>query len=156
MIASCIGCDQVTKAAATTYLRSSPPVPVLGGLIRFQFIQNPGFFLSFGADMPGELRFWLFTVMVSMALAGLLIFALASRRLSGVAILSASLIVGGGSSNLIDRFLHQGAVIDIIDVTVGNYRSGIFNVADAAITMGLGLLLFHVMINRNKRKKKHA
>ena len=50
-------------------------------------------------------------------------------------------MIGGGFSNLIDRLLNDGAVVDFVSVGVGNLRTGIFNLADGAIMLGAGILL---------------
>lgn len=49
-------------------------------------------------------------------------------------------LLAGGLGNLIDRLAHDGLVIDFINLGVGPLRTGIFNVADVAITGG-GLAL---------------
>ena len=48
---------------------------------------------------------------------------------------------GGGFSNLFDRTVHGGYVVDFINVGFGALRTGIFNVADVAITVGVLLLV---------------
>lgn len=50
------------------------------------------------------------------------------------------LFVAGGLSNLIDR-VAMGSVIDFMNVGIGSFRTGIFNVADVAIMAGVALLL---------------
>lgn len=57
--------------------------------------------------------------------------------LSSFAVASSALIIGGGLSNLIDRIINQGAVIDFMNIGVGSLRTGIFNVADVAIMVGM-------------------
>ena len=52
-----------------------------------------------------------------------------------------SLFVAGGASNWIDRVI-RGSVVDFINVGIGPLRTGIFNVADVAIMLGAGVLLF--------------
>ena len=53
-----------------------------------------------------------------------------------------SLIIGGGVGNLLDRLFHDGHVIDFLRIGVGGLRTGLFNLADAAIVLGLIGLLF--------------
>ena len=60
---------------------------------------------------------------------------------SSVSALGVALFVAGGASNLLDR-ISYGMVIDFMNVGVGPLRTGIFNVADVAIMLGAGLLLF--------------
>jgi signal peptidase II len=52
-----------------------------------------------------------------------------------------ALFVAGGASNLVDRIAH-GVVIDFMNVGIGPLRTGIFNVADVAIMLGAGILMF--------------
>ncbi len=56
-------------------------------------------------------------------------------------LIALSLIVGGGLGNLIDRLLNHGVVVDYISMGVGSLRTGVFNLADAAITVGLVVIL---------------
>jgi signal peptidase II len=51
------------------------------------------------------------------------------------------LIAAGGMGNLVDRVLREGRVIDFMNLGLGPVRTGIFNVADVQIMVGLGLLL---------------
>ena len=52
-----------------------------------------------------------------------------------------SLIFAGGASNLADRLLYDGYVVDFINIGIGSFRTGIFNIADVAITAGVVILL---------------
>jgi signal peptidase II len=136
-----VGCDQVAKTLAQASLATSPPVSLLHDCVRFELAQNRGAFLSVGETLPGSTRYLLFVVLVSGALTLTLIFTLRLRAASPVQLVALSLLTGGGLGNLIDRLLHDGAVVDFISVGVGPLRTGIFNVADAAITLGVLLLL---------------
>jgi signal peptidase II len=51
-----------------------------------------------------------------------------------------SLVIGGGASNLIDRLVRDGRVVDFLRIGIGELRTGVFNVADAAIVLGLACL----------------
>ena len=72
----------------------------------------------------------------------LIALALVGRRSrwSGRALSGVALLVAGGASNLMDRFVH-GAVIDFMNVGIGSVRTGIFNVADMAIMLGAAILV---------------
>ena len=63
-----------------------------------------------------------------------------------------ALIIGGAVGNLIDRFIH-GAVVDFIHFHAGGYSFYVFNVADAAITIGVALLLFDSIAGARESKK---
>lgn len=138
----CVGCDQAVKAIARDALASSPPVSLFGGAVRFEYAENPGAFLSLGAELPPQIRFLLGVVFVALALAALLVFMLRSASLSTGQKAALALIVGGGFGNLIDRVANDGHVIDFVSVGIGPLRTGIFNVADMAITAGVLVMLF--------------
>jgi signal peptidase II len=136
-----VGCDQVAKTFARASLASSPPVSLLDDCVRFELAQNRGAFLSLGEGLPGAARYLLFVVLVGGALALTLAFTLRLRGANPVQLVALSLLTGGGLGNLIDRLLHDGAVVDFVSIGIGPLRTGIFNVADAAITLGVLLLL---------------
>jgi len=136
-----IGCDQVAKTLARASLAASPPISLLDDCVRLELAQNRGAFLSLGEGLPVAARYLLFVVLVGGALALTLAFTLRLRAANPVQLVALSLLTGGGLGNLIDRLIHDGAVVDFVSIGVGALRTGIFNVADAAITLGVLLLL---------------
>lgn len=140
--AATIGCDQATKFLARQHLASRPAISYFGGAFKLLYVENPGAFLSLGARLSEEIRFWLFTVVVAGFLAALLFYALFNGKLTFLEVIALGLILGGGFSNLIDRLLHDHRVIDFMVVGIGKFRTGVFNIADLAITAGVGLLFW--------------
>jgi signal peptidase II len=136
-----VGCDQATKHIATNALQSSAGYSYLGDTFRLQYAENRGAFLSLGANLPGNARFWVLTVSVGLLLAGILVFTLLNKKLDAQQISGYAFIVGGGLSNWVDRALKDGAVVDFMNMGIGPVRTGVFNVADLAIIVGIGLLL---------------
>jgi signal peptidase II len=133
---SCVGCDQVSKTIAGQALAEAETMSFLGDLFRLQYTENPGAFLSFGANMSEEFKYWVFIISVGVCLAGMLVYMLASNTLSKAQIMAFSLMLGGGAGNLVDRIFNEGRVIDFLNIGVGSLRTGVFNVADVAITVG--------------------
>jgi len=135
--------DQATKALARAWLAPRPPILfgeelVAGGLARLTYFENPGAFLGLGADLPAPLRFWIFTVVALLLLTGLVIYAWRGSAHSTTSMLvGVSLLVAGGVGNLIDRIVNDGRVVDFMFVGVGWLRTGVFNVADMALTAGV-------------------
>jgi signal peptidase II len=69
------------------------------------------------------------------------ILLLAARlKWSRLATIGLLLFLGGGFSNLIDR-VAMGSVIDFMNLGIGSFRTGIFNVADVAIMAGIAILI---------------
>lgn len=67
--------------------------------------------------------------------------------------LSLSLILSGAIGNLIDR-LFRGSVVDFIDVFAGRYHWPAFNVADSAITIGIGLIFINLFFGSAQKQAK--
>lgn len=142
VLITCVGCDQITKEIARTQLAGAPVYSFLGDSLRLQYTENPGAFLSMGASLSSPLRFWIFTALVALTLMGMLIYLLRKPGLKPSVVVAVALILAGGIGNLIDRILFHGAVTDFLNIGIGGLRSGIFNVADIAISLGTGLLVF--------------
>ena len=129
--------------------------PILGDFFRLTYIENPG--MAFGIDIGGKIFFSLFSILASVAI---LFYLYKSREESLGLRLSLAMILGGAVGNLIDRVfygvifgnapLFYGKVVDFFDldffnVNILGYRLSrwpVFNIADAAVTMGVVLLLF--------------
>lgn len=138
--------DQVTKMLARATLATSEPLLFAGGIARLLYAENPGAFLSLGADLPPDLRFWIFAVLVALLLVALVIYLLRTSAQTPLLMLVAvSLFVAGGIGNLIDRLFNDGRVIDFMQVGVGWLHTGVFNVADMAIMAGVGLVLLSML-----------
>ncbi len=148
---SCVGCDQVTKNIARQNLANSEPISFLNNIFRLQYIENPGAFLSLGANSSENIRFWIFTLFTGIFLIGLLIYLLASPTNSKVKTVSLSLVVGGGLGNLIDRIFNEGRVIDFMNMGIGSLRTGVFNVAD--VVLSIGVIWFFVIACKDSNKK---
>jgi len=145
-----IGCDRVTKHAATTILAGMPDQSFLADTIRLVYVENPGGFLSLGAGLPPMARTAFFTVATGLVLLGLAVLAFRSH--GGLSRLGLSLFVAGGASNWIDR-LARGSVVDFLNVGVGSVRTGVFNVADVAIMIGACVFVFAEF--RKERHNQH-
>ncbi len=140
VVASTIGCDQVSKRCATVYLIGSPRQSFLGDSLRLEYAENAGAFLSLGADLPPWGRTAACSFGTGLILLACLVVDLRHRRRDDLR-LGFALVLAGGVSNLADRMAH-GVVVDFLNVGFGSIRTGIFNVADMAIMLGVALLLF--------------
>lgn len=137
--------DQVTKSLALDRLSPGFPVPVVEGFLSLTLVLNPG--LAFGVFSAASPE-WLAAVLSLGALSVLIFFS--ARLLAGGGWLSGlglGLIFGGAVGNLVDRG-RFGAVVDFIDVYWRGYHWPAFNIADSAITVGVGLLAIQVLTAR--------
>lgn len=157
ILASCIGCDQATKAIAVRTLQDAEPRTYCGGVLRFEYAENPGGFLSLGSELPKPVRRGIFLVFGGglMALVGGYLFR--KRHASPAMFAALSLMLAGGIGNLIDRVVHDGLVTDFINLGIGPLRTGIFNIADVALMFGAGTaVLLSVRADAGMPKERAA
>ncbi|GAA4806238.1 hypothetical protein GCM10023200_49770 [Actinomycetospora chlora] len=138
-----VALDLVTKIVMVSWLRDGERVPLVGDLVSFTLIRNPGAAFSLATGMT-----WVLTLVALAVVIGIARFA---RRLRsrGWAV-ALGLVLGGALGNLVDRFFRgpgplQGHVVDF--VSVGWFP--VFNVADSAITVGGVLLVLLALLGRD-------
>jgi signal peptidase II len=139
---SCVGCDQATKMVARSALADSGTWSCLGNTVQLHLVYNKGGFLSLGASLPDHWRRGFFIVGAGCLLIGALAFAFVSNPRSFSTISASTLIFAGGCGNLYDRIVHSEGVVDFISIGIGPVRTGIFNVADVIILIGLVILIY--------------
>ncbi len=125
-----VAVDQGTKSWALEALENRDPIQVLGSLqLRLAFNSGVAFSLGSGSGL----------VIVPLALVVVVVVVYVARHMAGpLAAAAVGLVVGGAVGNLVDRLFrgHDGAVVDFIDLQWWP----VFNVADACIVVGGGLL----------------
>lgn len=132
--------DQWTKQIATANLKYAPVKSWLGDTFRLQYATNDGAFLSLGANLPPTARYWVLTIGVGILLLALCVYSFVSKKLDLQQVAAYSLIASGGFSNWVDRARFDGVVVDFMNMGIGGLRTGVFNVADIAILVGIGML----------------
>ncbi len=136
-----VALDQVAKQLAEAYLRGRGMVCVIDGFFDLRYARNPGAFFSLGAELSPGIRRGFFVI--ASAAASALILRLFVRSEPGQRLFrwALMLLLAGALGNLVDRVL-WGQVIDFAHL---HWRDAFdwatFNVADAFIVGGLGLLV---------------
>ena len=147
IIMLCVGCDQLTKEIAKSHLPRTKALSVAGDALRLDYTENRGAVLSFEYCLPERWRGSVLTTAVAVGLGLLLIFLMLTSVLRPSLVVGVALICGGSLSNLLDRVAFGGYVVDFLSLGWGGFRTAIFNVADAAITMGTVLFLSGILWN---------
>jgi signal peptidase II len=133
--------DQVTKQLIVSSLGPFDSISVLP-FFNIVYAENPGsafgMFKSLGST---------FFITVSLVASGALAFLIWKEEAYR---LPYALLLGGAAGNLIDR-VRLGYVIDFLDCHVGGLHWPAFNVADSALTIGIGILILALL--RDGRKK---
>lgn len=130
--------DQLSKQMVAHSMRLFESIAVLPG-VNLTYVHNTGAAFSFLSDAGGWQR-WLFAGLAFAVSVGITIWLARLKRNEVLLAAALAMILGGAVGNLIDRLLY-GYVIDFIDVYYRNWHWPAFNVADSAITLGVGLLL---------------
>jgi signal peptidase II len=138
---------------------------IIGDLLRFTYVENPGMAFGLNFDMPVVLS--LFSIGASI----FLVYLLRQTEREGITGLrvALALILGGAVGNLIDRVFYgiaygyatvfHGRVVDFVDINIPNIkilgfsldRFYVFNIADAAVTIGVVLLLIYYPSRQEKK-----
>ncbi len=140
--------DQATKAWATRVLRVEGEKPVISGFLNFAYAQNTGVAFSM-LDDHGETGRWGLSVVAIIAATLVLYFFWRTPRADDRMMGSLALLLAGIVGNVTDR-LRLGFVVDFIDVQFGNWHYPTFNVADAAICVGAGLLILDMFLTKRE------
>ena len=136
--------DQFVKALVRANLALGESVPVVPGFFDLTRVHNTGTAFGFmnGVDFPFKPA--VLACVALGALAGLGFYAASLPRQQWLARTGLALILGGAAGNLIDR-VWQGHVVDFVDVYWGDWHFWAFNVADAAISIGVALMLLDLL-----------
>jgi signal peptidase II len=70
-------------------------------------------------------------------------------------LIGASFVIGGGIGNMIDRILH-GSVTDFLHLKIGSFQTGIFNMADVSIMIGMAFLIYTSLVRRRDNSENYS
>lgn len=150
VVAATMLVDQASKQWAEAVLPEGEPVDLLPILSLYR-VHNPGIAFSFLADLGG-----LPLIAITILITALVLFFWRTAQDGGRwATVGYALIIGGALGNLIDRIIH-GTVIDFLLLHVGNWTLFVFNLADAALTLGPAILLILYLWPRRADEKPAA
>ena len=136
--------DQWTKGLAERLIGGGKAATVIPGFFELRYLANKGAAWSIFSSQNWGLAF--LVILSSIVLFALLWFL---RKAGGMrAKMVLILLISGSAGNLIGR-LRLGAVTDFLSFTFGSYAFPTFNLADAMITIGTGLLIIFVLLDRH-------
>lgn len=147
LVAAVLAADQVTKQIILATLAPGERLPVIDGWFQLRLIVNRGGLFGLFRDLAEIWRAALFTGVPILACVGLLAFLLRTPAAQLLLRRGLALILGGALGNLTDR-LRYGHVVDFLDVFWRDHHWPAFNVADAAICVGVGLILLDAGLRR--------
>ena len=139
--------DQVTKALVGLYLQPYHSISVIPGFFNLTHIHNPGGAFGFLAGADPTIRKILFIFVSFLAVALILWYYLKTPESYPILATAFAMIFGGAIGNLIDR-IRTGKVVDFLDFYLGNLHYPAFNIADSAITIGIGIFILHLLFKK--------
>ncbi len=141
IIAAVLLLDQAAKRVVRATLMDLMPRHYVGHVVTLVYTENSGAFLSLGSNLPSHVRTIVFDVIVAVGLLAAAVVLFLGKVTAHGDDIALAFIVGGGIGNLIDRIRFDGKVTDFIYLQLGPLHTGVFNVADMAITFGVLWLL---------------
>lgn len=135
-----IGCDQVSKVIVRQRVDYYEQISLIKNYVTLTKVENTGAFLSLGNSLPDPVRFALLSLLPLVVLGFGLGFLFTRVNLSKYALLGMALVLGGGIGNIYDRLVY-GSVTDFLHIDFGIFQTGIFNLADVSIMVGVCIAL---------------
>ena len=142
--------DQLTKKMVQASIPLQGVVPVVPHLFNLTRTQNSGAAFGLFSDSASPWKTALLIIVSAALLATVVGVVWRNRQVQWEAGVGLSLILGGASSNLLDRIC-RGQVVDFLDFYFRSYHWFTFNLADSAIVVGAGFLIVQVASAQEKR-----
>ena len=144
-----IGCvililDQVVKQLVRSRLDLFESIVVIPGILNLTRVHNTGAAFGLMNTMDFPYKTLVVALIATAALSGLAIYAATLDPGQQLSRLGLAFIIGGAAGNLIDRFVY-GYVLDFVDAYYAGWHFWAFNVADAAITVGVALMILDML-----------
>jgi signal peptidase II len=136
------GCDQVSKIIVRENINYNEQISIIKNHLILTKVENTGAFLSTGNDLPYALRLILLSILPVIVLGFGLYYLIVKVNLPKIMQIGLCFLIGGGIGNIIDRLLY-GSVTDFLHIDFGLFRTGIFNLADLSIMIGIGILIIN-------------
>ncbi len=133
-----VGADQLIKYLVLEHLTKVSTLPLIQDVLHLTYVENRG--AAFGMFQGQR---WILIGVTGLVLAAAVVFLLRGKITARTMIWAIALIISGGIGNLIDR-IFRGFVVDYVDVRLINFY--VFNLADACVCVGVGLVLLYVLI----------
>ena len=136
--------DQIVKAVVRQHVALNESVTVIPGFFDLTRVHNTGTAFGFMNGMDFPFKTVILACIAALALTSLAFYAASLPYEQWLARTGLALILGGAAGNLIDR-IRWGYVVDFVDVYWSGWHFWAFNVADAAITIGVALMILDLL-----------
>lgn len=147
-----IAIDQISKFLVRVYVTPFSETPIIGDYFTLHNVENTGAFLGMGSELNGPMKLILLLLLPIGVLGYVLYYIIKNKSLDRFSLIGFCCIIGGGVANVYDRIVYK-SVTDFFHIDLGGvFKTGIFNVADMSVMLGMGLLLYG-NFKTNKKEK---
>ena len=144
LVVSIVVLDQVTKELVRRALELHGTIDVIPGFLSLTRVHNTGAAFGMFNAMDFPYKTLVLTLVATLALAGVAWYAATVPAADRLARLGVASILGGAIGNLIDRAT-AGYVLDYVDAYYNGWHFWAFNVADAAISIGVVSMILDLL-----------
>jgi signal peptidase II len=139
--------DQFTKWLVVKYMELGESIPLITNFLYLTSHRNKG--AAWGI-LQGQM--WFFYIITTVVIIGIVLFLQRMPKKEKLMGWSLSFMLGGAIGNFIDR-LFRKEVVDFINTYIFTYDFPIFNIADSALVIGVGLFFIHTLLEGKQEKE---
>jgi signal peptidase II len=147
-----IGCDQISKKIVRESVSPGDRIELINQNFLLMSVENNGAFLSVFSNASPLVKKITLLGLPTIMLIGVLFYLFSESKLPKVALIGWSFVIGGGIGNMYDR-IKFGSVTDFLFIDLGGiFRTGVFNMADVSIMVGMGFLILFYIQDATKKE----
>jgi signal peptidase II len=144
LVAATLFLDRWTKLLIQKRFDLNESIPVIDGFFNITYVRNTGVAFGIFSSISSPAKSVLLSVFTAFAAVVVVTYSVRSPARNRLLQVALGLILGGALGNLYDR-LAYGYVVDFLEFYAGSYHWPSFNVADSAISVGVGLLAIEII-----------
>ena len=141
ILISSISCDQLTKSMVRNQVSTDEQISLLSNSVTLMRVENAGAFLSLGNTLPSLVKLAVLILIPVLVLLAGIYFVFYRKDIQSITLIGICFVLGGGIGNIYDRIIY-GSVTDFLHINFGIFQTGIFNLADVSIMVGIMIVLF--------------
>ena len=140
-----VGCDQVSKTVVRQRIDYYQNITLIKNHLTLTKVENTGAFLSAGDNLPEFAKIILLNILPILVLIYGLYYLFTQTDLPRIFQLGMCFLIGGGIGNIYDR-IKFGSVTDFLHIDFILFETGVFNLADVSIMLGIGVLCYQTIV----------
>ena len=144
--------DQITKSIVRKTIDDTETIHIIKDIIILNKAENTGAAYGVGSNFPSDLKTIYFQILPIIFLAFLYRMIIIDPEITKITVIGIAFAIGGGVGNILDRILY-GSVTDFIILKINTFETGIFNLADVSIIVGIILVFWEIITHRNDSEK---